>query len=134
ATYFVAQRPQAVVVANRTLARGESFAERFDAKAIALAELPSHMHEFDIVVPGTASQLPILGKGLIESALRARKRRPMFIVDFAVPRDVEPEVADLRDVFLYTIEDLGKIVQEGAEQRRAAVEQAEAIVSTQLTE
>ena len=134
ATYFVAQRPQAVVVANRTLARGESFAERFDAKAIALAELPAHMHEFDIVVTGTASQLPILGKGLIESALKARKRRPMFIVDFAVPRDVEPEVAELRDVFLYTIDDLGKIVQEGAESRRAAVDQAETIVTAQLAE
>jgi glutamyl-tRNA reductase len=134
ATYFVAQRPLAVVVANRTLARGESFAERFDATAIALAELPARLHEFDIVVTGTASQLPILGKGLIESALRARKRRPMFIVDFAVPRDVEPEVAELRDVFLYTIDDLGKIVQEGTESRRAAVEQAEAIVSTQLAE
>jgi len=134
ATYFVAQRPLAVVVANRTLARGESFAERFEAKAIALAELPARLHEFDIVVTGTASQLPILGKGLIESALKARKHRPMFIVDFAVPRDVEPEVASLRDVFLYSIDDLGKIVQEGAESRRAAVEQAEAIVTTQLVE
>lgn len=134
ATYFVAQRPLAVVVANRTLARGESFAERFEAKAIALAELPARLHEFDIVVTGTASQLPILGKGLIESALKARRRRPMFIVDFAVPRDVEAEVAELRDVFLYTIDDLGKIVQEGAESRRAAVEQAEAIVTTQLAE
>ncbi|MEO7741324.1 MAG: glutamyl-tRNA reductase, partial [Usitatibacter sp.] len=134
ATYFVAQRPLAVVVANRTLARGESFAERFEAKAIALAELPARLHEFDIVVTGTASSLPILGKGLIESALKARKRRPMFIVDFAVPRDVEPEVAGLRDVFLYTIDDLGKIVQEGAESRRAAVEQAETIVTAQLAE
>ena len=134
ATYFVAQRPQAVVVANRTLARGESFAERFEATAIALSELPARLQEFDIVITGTASSLPILGKGLIESALKARKHRPMFIVDFAVPRDVEPEVAALRDVFLYTIDDLGKIVQEGAESRRAAVEQAETIVTTQLAE
>ena len=128
ATYFVAQRPQSVVVANRTLARGEAFAERFDAQAIALAELPARIAEFDIVITGTASSLPILGLGLIERALKARKRRPMFIVDFAVPRDVEPEVAGLGDVFLYTIDDLGSIVQEGAESRRAAAAQAEAIV------
>ena len=134
ATYFVAQRPQSVVVANRTLARGEAFAERFDAQAIALSELPARVAEFDVILTGTASTLPILGKGLIERALKARRNRPMFIVDFAVPRDVEPEVAELRDVFLYTIDDLGKIVQEGAESRRAAVEQAEAIVTAQLAE
>jgi glutamyl-tRNA reductase len=132
ATYFVAQRPQTVVVANRTLARGEEFAERFAGAAIALAEVPSRIAEFDIVVTGTASTLPILGKGLIESALRARKRRPMFIVDFAVPRDVEVEVASLDDVFLYTIDDLGEIVQQGAESRRSAVAEAEAIVERQV--
>ena len=134
ATYFVAQRPQAVVVANRTLARGEAFAERFDARAIALAELPARLHEFDIVVTGTAATLPILGKGLLESAIRARRHRPIFIADFAVPRDVEPEVASLEDVFLYALDDLGKIVQEGVENRRAAVEQAEAIVDAQVAE
>ena len=134
ATYFVAQRPKAVVVANRTLARGEAFAGRFDAQAIALAELPARLHEFDIVVTGTASTLPILGKGLIESAIKARRHRPIFIVDLAVPRDVEPEVAELHDVFLYSIDDLGKIVQQGAEGRRSAVEQAEAIVAAQVAE
>ena len=134
ATYFVAQRPQAVVVANRTLARGEEFAARFGAQAIGLAELPARLAEFDIVVTGTASTLPILGKGLVESALKARRQRPMFIVDFAVPRDVEAEVATLRDVFLYTLDDLGNIVQEGAEGRRAAVAEAEAIVERQVLE
>ena len=132
ATYFVAQRPLAVVVANRTLARGEEFAERFGASAISLAELPARIAEFDIVVTGTASTLPILGKGLIESALKARRRRPMFIVDFAVPRDVEAEVGTIDDVFLYTIDNLGSIVQQGAESRSAAVVQAEAIVDRQV--
>ncbi len=132
ATYFVAQRPQSVVVANRTHARGKAFAERFDAQAIALGELPARIAEFDIVITGTASTLPILGLGLIESALKARKRRPMFIVDFAVPRDVEPEVSTLEDVFLYTIDDLGSIVQAGAEGRRAAAAEAEAIVIQQV--
>jgi glutamyl-tRNA reductase len=132
ATYFVAQRPHAVVVANRTVARGEAFAERFGAQAIALAELPARIHEFDVVVTATASSLPILGKGLIESALKARKRRPMFIVDLAVPRDVEAEVGELADAFLYSIDDLGKIVQEGAEARKSAVAEAEAIVERQV--
>ena len=132
ATYFAAQQPRSVVVANRTLARGEAFAERFNATAIPLLELPARIHEFDIVITGTASSLPLLGKGLIESALKLRKRRPMFIVDFAVPRDVEPEVATLSDVFLYTIDDLGKLVQQGAESRRAATQEAEAIVARQV--
>ena len=134
ATYFVAQRPASVVVANRTLARGEEFAARFAAEAIALSDLPGRLAEFDIVVTGTASTLPILGKGLIERALKARRQRPMFIVDFAVPRDVEAEVATLRDVFLYSLDDLGNIVQEGAESRRAAVADAEAIVERQVVE
>jgi glutamyl-tRNA reductase len=132
ATYFVAQQPRSVVVANRTLARGEVFAERFNAKAISLAEIPERIAEFDIVITGTASTLPILGKGLIERALKARKHRPMYIVDFAVPRDVEPEVATMRDVFLYTVDELGKIVQEGVESRRAATQDAEAIVTRQV--
>ena len=128
ATYFVAQQPKSVVVANRTLARGEAFAERFAAHAISLSELPARISEFDIVITGTASTLPILGKGLVERALKARKHRPMFIVDFAVPRDVEREVASLADVFLYTVDELGSIAQEGVENRRAAMLEAEAIV------
>jgi len=132
ATYFAAQQPRSIVVANRTLARGESFAERFNAKAIGLAELPARLAEFDIVITGTASTLPILGKGLIERAIKARRRRPMFIVDFAVPRDVEPDVKSLPDVFLYTIDELGRIVQQGAESRREAMTEAEAIVTREV--
>ena len=132
ATYFVARQPRDVVVANRTLARGEAFAERFGAKAIALAELPSRIAEFDIVLTGTASTLPILGKGLVERALKERRHRPIFIVDFAVPRDVEPEVSSLRDVFLYTVDDLGNIVQQGMESRRAASAEAESIVDREV--
>jgi glutamyl-tRNA reductase len=132
ATYFVAQGPQAVVVANRTLARGEAFAERFNGTAIALEQLPERLHEFDVVITGTASTLPILSKGAFERALKARRYRPMFVVDFAVPRDVEPDAADLEDLFLYTIDDLGTIVQEGAGQRQAAVVEAETIVDRQV--
>jgi glutamyl-tRNA reductase len=132
ATYFVAQRPAGVKVANRTLSRGEEFAERFGGTAISLAQLPDQLHEFDIVVTGTASTLPILRKGMFERALKARRRRPMFVVDFAVPRDVEPEVAALEDIFLYTIDDLGSVVSEGREHRQAAVADAEAIVEAQV--
>jgi len=132
ATYFAAQRPAGVKVANRTLARGEEFAERFGGTAISLAQLPDHLHEFDIVITGTASTLPILGKGMFERALKARRRKPMFVVDFAVPRDVEPEVATLEDVFLYTIDDLGNVVSEGRERRHAAAAEAEAIVQAQV--
>ena len=132
ATYFVALAPREIVVANRTAARGEAFAERFTATAIALDSLDERLAEFDIVVTGTSSTLPILGKGAIERALKARRHRPMFLVDFAVPRDIEPEVAQLDDVFLYTIDDLGLIAQEGAGQRQAAAAAAEAIVDRQV--
>jgi glutamyl-tRNA reductase len=132
ATYFVAQGPQSVVVANRTLARGEAFAERFNATAISLEQLPERLHEFDVVITGTASTLPILSKGAFERALKTRRYRPMFVVDFAVPRDVEPDASELEDLFLYTIDDLGTIVQEGAGQRQAAVEEAETIVERQV--
>ena len=132
ATYFTAQRPLSMVVANRTLARGEEFAERFGGVAIALADIPARLAEFDIVVTGTASPAPIIQREMVEAALRARRRRPMFIVDFAVPRDVAPEVSSLADVFLYTVDDLGGIVQDGVEKRRAAVSEAEAIVEAQV--
>ncbi len=132
ATYFAAQRPASIKVANRTLARGEEFAERFGGAAISLTQLADQLHQFDIVVTGTASTLPILGKGMFERALKARRRRPMFVVDFAVPRDVEPEVAKLEDVFLYTIDDLASVVGEGRERRHAAVSEAEAIVEAQV--
>jgi glutamyl-tRNA reductase len=121
-----------VVVANRTLARGEAFARRFSGSAISLEQLPERLHEFDVVITGTASTLPILSRAAFERALKARRYRPMFVVDFAVPRDVEPEAAELEDIFLYTIDDLGTIVQEGAGQRQAAVAEAETIIDRQV--
>ena len=132
ATYFAAQQPRAIVVANRTLARGEAFAERFTASAIGLDAIAARLHEFDLVVSATAASEPILTRTMIEAALKARRRRPMFIVDLAVPRDVEASVAKLEDVFLYTIDDLGHIAQQGAESRQAAVAEAEAIVAEQV--
>ena len=132
ATHFAAQAPARIVVANRTLERAERLASRFNAQAIELRSLAEHLHEYDIVVSCTASSLPILGKGLVERALRARRRRPMFMVDLAVPRDIEQEAGELDDVFLYTIDDLAGIVSANLDSRRAAFDQAEAIIDTQV--
>jgi glutamyl-tRNA reductase len=130
ATHFAARAPAAMAVANRTLERGEKLASRFGAEAIRLADLPSRLAEFDAVVSSTASSLPIIGLGAVERALKARKHRPMFMVDLAVPRDIEPEVGQLDDVYLYTVDDLAAQVQSGGEKRQAAVQQAEAIIET----
>ena len=112
--------------------RAEKLARRFSGEALELRALPERLQEYDIIVSSTASSLPILGKGLVERALRARRRRPMFMVDLAVPRDIEPEAGELDDVFLYTVDELAQIVSESRDARRAAVEQAEAIIDTQV--
>jgi glutamyl-tRNA reductase len=130
ATHFAARTPRHMAVANRTLERGEKLAIRFGAEAVRLSDLPDRLHEFDIVVSCTASSLPLIGLGAVERALKKRKHRPMFMVDLAVPRDIEPEVAQLDDVYLYTVDELAQQVQTAGEKRQAAVEQAEAIVET----
>jgi glutamyl-tRNA reductase len=132
ATHFAAQAPARITVANRTLERAQRLAHRFNGDAVELRTLAEHLHEHDIVISCTASSLPILGKGLVERALRARRRRPMFIVDLALPRDVEQEAGELDDVFLYTIDDLAQIVSQNRDARASAVEQAEAIIETQV--
>jgi len=132
ATHFAAQAPARITVANRTLERAERLAHRFNARAIELRTLSDELHEYDIVISCTASSLPILGKGLVERALRARRRRPIFMVDLAVPRDIEPEAGELDDVFLYTVDDLAGIVSANLDTRRAELEQAEAIIDTQV--
>jgi len=134
ATHFAAHHPRRVTFANRTLERAQALADRFLGRAITLNELPSQLATHDIVVSSTASTLPIIGKGLTESALRARKHRPMLMYDLAVPRDIEGEVGALDDVFLYTVDDLGKIAREGMEVRGNAVTQAEAIIENQVTD
>ncbi|MES2991545.1 MAG: glutamyl-tRNA reductase [Pseudomonadota bacterium] len=130
ATHFAARHPRAMAVANRTLERGEKLAGRFGAEAMRLADLPARLADFDIVISCTASTLPIIGLGAVERALKQRRHRPIFMVDLAVPRDIEPEVARLSDVYLYTVDDLSTLVQWAGEKRQAAVEQAEAIIET----
>ncbi|MBV8470033.1 MAG: glutamyl-tRNA reductase [Burkholderiaceae bacterium] len=130
ATHFAAKTPRAMVVANRTLERGEKLASHLGAEAMRLADLPERLHEFDAVVSCTASSLPLIGLGAVERALKRRKHKPMFMVDLAVPRDIEQEVGQLEDVYLYTVDDLSKLVQSAGEKRQAAVQQAEIIIES----
>ncbi len=132
ATHFAAQSPKTLTIANRTLERGETLAHRFNGRAIRLADLPDQLAKFDIVVSCTASSLPIIGLGMVERAVKARRHKPIFMVDLAVPRDIESEIGRLDDVFLYTVDDLGAAVQTGIENRQAAVAQAEAIIETRV--
>ncbi len=128
ATHFAAKNPKSMAIANRTLERGEKLAGRFGAEVMRLADLPARLHEFDAVISCTASTLPIIGLGAVERAVRLRKHRPMFMVDLAVPRDIEPEVKALPDIYLYTVDDLAQVVQTGKNSRQAAVAEAEVII------
>ncbi len=121
-----------IIIANRTYDKAHNLAAQFNGYAIALSELPKHLAEADIVVSSTASQLPILGKGLLESAIKKRKHKPVFMVDLAVPRDIETEVAQLNDVYLYTVDDLKNTIDENMNSRRRAAEQAEEIIDTEV--
>ncbi len=133
ATHFAARKPQSITIANRTLDRGEKLAAQYGGDVMRLGDLPDRLHEFDAVVSCTASTLPIIGLGAVERALKRRKHRPMFMVDLAVPRDIEPEVKALQDVYLYTVDDLASVVQTGQASRQAAVAQAESIVEAGVT-
>lgn len=122
-----------LIVANRTVERAMTLANQFmHSEAIALADMPSRLAEADMIISSTASQLPILGKGAVESALKSRKHRPMFMVDIAVPRDIEPEVGALSDVYLYTVDDLHEVIEEGRQSREEAAEQAQEIIENQV--
>ena len=130
ATHFAARHPRQLAIANRGAARAEELGARFAAATMPLSDLPLRLAEFDIVVSCTASSLPIIGLGAVERALKARRHRPMFMIDLAVPRDIEPEGAKLSDGYLYTVDDLSALVQTAGEKREAAVAQAEAIIET----
>jgi glutamyl-tRNA reductase len=128
ATHFAAQNPKAMVIANRTMERGELLAKKIGAQTQRLADIAENLHQFDIIVSCTSSTLPLIGKGMVESALKQRRRKPFFMVDLAVPRDIEPEVAKVDDVFLYTVDDLGRLVNTGV----AAVAEAEVIIDSRV--
>jgi glutamyl-tRNA reductase len=137
ATHFAAKNPRQMVIANRTMERGQALVDKLAPSSVTsntalhtmhLGELPTRLHEFDAVISCTASTLPIIGLGAVERAIKARKHKPMFMVDLAVPRDIEPEVKALDDVYLYTVDDLASVVQTAKDTRQAAVAQAEIIV------
>ncbi len=134
ATHFAAHHPRHMTFANRTAERAQHLADRFLGRTIALNDMQGQLPLHDIIICCTASPLPIIGKGVIESALKARKHRPILMFDLAVPRDIESEVAALDDVFLYTVDDLGNIAREGLGVRQNAVSQAEVIIENQVTD
>lgn len=130
AKHLLDKQVGSITVANRTLSRAQDLAQQFGAQAILLSEIPDFLPAADMVISSTASQLPILGKGAVESALKQRKHKPVFMVDIAVPRDIEPEVAGLGDVYLYTVDDLQEVILENMRSRENAANKAEEIVES----
>jgi len=128
------QRVGRIIIANRTIAKAAAIASEFKGFAIGLQDLPAHLAEADIVISSTASPLPILGKGMVESALKARKHQPIFMVDIAVPRDIEAEVGKLDDIYLYTVDDLEEVIEDNKRSRMEAAEQAREIIERQTAE
>ena len=132
AAHFAGARPRQMVIANRTEARARGLAERIGGDMIRLDDVAQHLASFDVVVACTASPLPIVGLGMVERAIRQRKHRPIVMIDLAVPRDIEPEVGEMDDVFLFTVDDLARVVDSGLESRQAAVIEAEAIIDERV--
>jgi glutamyl-tRNA reductase len=132
ARHLQSQNIKNIIVANRSLERAQLLADEFDGEAINLQHIGDHLHRADIVIASTASPLPILGKGTVERALKKRKHAPIFMVDLAVPRDIEPEVNSLDDVYLYTVDDLQEVINENLQNRQQAAEQAQEIIDEKV--
>jgi len=134
AKHLLEKKVGSITVSNRTLRRAEELAEEFGAHAILFSDIPEFLEKADILISSTGSQLPILGKGAVESAIKKRKHKPMFMLDLAVPRDIEPEVADLDDVYLFTIDDLQEVILENMRSREDAADKAKKIVEDGVNE
>ena len=132
ARHLAENKVSKIIVANRTVERANELAKTFNGTAIALKDIPRYLPEVDIVISSTASPLPIIGKGMMESVIKQRRHRPMFMVDIAVPRDIESQVSELRDIYLYTVDDLQEVIEENRKSRQEAAYQAEEIISTQV--
>jgi len=121
-----------LIVANRTLENAQELASRYSGYAIALHDLPQHLAEADIVISSTAARQPVLTRAMVEKAIATRRRKPMFMVDIAVPRDIEASVGELSDVFLYGIDDLRQVIDDNRRSREAAAHEADAIINLQV--
>jgi glutamyl-tRNA reductase len=132
ARHLQSQNINKIIVANRSQERAQRLAEEFDGEAINLQHIGDHLHRADIVIASTASPLPVLGKGTVERALKKRKHAPIFMVDLAVPRDIEPEVNSLDDVYLYSVDDLQEVITENLQNRQQAAEQAHEIIDEKV--
>ena len=133
AEHFNTHNPREIVVANRNLARAQTLLDlKLGHRALLLSDMPAQLASFDIVISSTASTLPIIGLGLVEDALKIRHHRPVLMIDLAVPRDIEQQVATLDDVFLYTVDDLGLLVANALENRQEAAADAETIVQQRV--
>ncbi len=122
-----------IIVANRSVENAQYLADEFSGEAIPLKEIANRLHEADIVISSTAAPIPVIGKGSVERALKKRKHQPMFMVDIAVPRDIEPEVSTLDDVYLYTVDDLQTVIEENKQSRQTAANQAEQMVTQEVS-
>jgi len=132
ARHLVDKQVSRLIVANRTLENAQELASRYGGYAIALADLPQHLAEADIVISSTAARQPVVTRPMVERAVAARRRKPMFMVDIAVPRDIAPEVATLEDVYLYGIDDLQQVIDENRRSRETAAREAETIIDLQV--
>jgi glutamyl-tRNA reductase len=131
ASHLQGQGVHKFLIANRTLEKASVLSEQIQGQAIRIGDIPHHLTNVDIVITATASQLPIIGKGLLETVLKHREKKPLFMVDLAVPRDIEPEIAELENVYLYNIDDLQNITAQNKQNREEAAAQAEAIIDIQ---
>ena len=131
--HLYSQGVNKIIIANRSIERAQKLADEFAGEAINLQQIGNHLHRSDIVISSTASPLPVIGKGTVERALKQRRHEPIFMVDLAVPRDIEPEVNELDDIYLYSVDDLQSVIDENMENRQQAAEQAHEIIDTQVT-
>ena len=132
AKYFNKHQPEKITIANRSIFRGKKLANKIGAETCLIGEINDQLHEYDIVISATGSQLPVIGLGMIERAIKKRKHKPMLLVDLAVPRDIEFETSKLNDIFLYTLDELAEIAQEGIDNRTYAVKDANIIIEKKV--
>ena len=132
AKYFNSHQPKKITIANRSISRGKNLAKKIDAGTCLLGEINDQIHVYDIVISSTGSQLPVIGLGMIERAIKIRKHKPMLLIDLAIPRDIEPETSKLNDIFLYTLDELAQIAQEGVDKRVYATKDAQIIIEKKV--